>query len=167
MKSAPGPGETPRAAYVQRSKNAPRESMTRRAHDEMQPTCARTGRASSRVQGPRTAQNNREAKFQVLEGTKARHSASRAVSRCRWPGRERSCPTAVCYRQQRRPRGRGPKASSDDHRDNFGDNRPDQRNTHRNESQRVEHLRAPSSVVEHVTFNHGVPGSIPGGPTNK
>ena len=24
--------------------------------------------------------------------------------------------------------------------------------------------RAPSSVVEHVTFNHGVPGSIPGGP---
>src|SRR5262249_41509035 len=25
--------------------------------------------------------------------------------------------------------------------------------------------RAPSSVVEHVTFNHGVPGSIPGGPT--
>ena len=27
--------------------------------------------------------------------------------------------------------------------------------------------RAPSSVVEHVTFNHGVPGSIPGGPTNK
>ena len=29
----------------------------------------------------------------------------------------------------------------------------------------VWHLRAPSSVVEHVTFNHGVPGSIPGGPT--
>ena len=28
------------------------------------------------------------------------------------------------------------------------------------------HTRAPSSVVEHVTFNHGVPGSIPGGPTN-
>ena len=27
-------------------------------------------------------------------------------------------------------------------------------------------LRAPSSVVEHVTFNHGVPGSIPGGPTS-
>ena len=26
-------------------------------------------------------------------------------------------------------------------------------------------LGAPSSVVEHVTFNHGVPGSIPGGPT--
>jgi hypothetical protein len=26
--------------------------------------------------------------------------------------------------------------------------------------------RAPSSVVEHVTFNHGVPGSIPGGPTS-
>ena len=26
------------------------------------------------------------------------------------------------------------------------------------------HARAPSSVVEHVTFNHGVPGSIPGGP---
>src|SRR5262245_41272730 len=25
--------------------------------------------------------------------------------------------------------------------------------------------RAPSSVVEHVTFNHGVPGSIPGGPS--
>ena len=28
-----------------------------------------------------------------------------------------------------------------------------------------EQVRAPSSVVEHVTFNHGVPGSIPGGPT--
>jgi hypothetical protein len=27
-------------------------------------------------------------------------------------------------------------------------------------------LRAPSSVVEHVTFNHGVPSSILGGPTN-
>ena len=27
--------------------------------------------------------------------------------------------------------------------------------------------RAPSSVVEHVTFNHGVPGSIPGGPTSQ
>jgi hypothetical protein len=26
--------------------------------------------------------------------------------------------------------------------------------------------RAPSSVVEHLTFNQGVPGSIPGGPTN-
>ena len=26
-------------------------------------------------------------------------------------------------------------------------------------------LRAPSSVVEHLTFNQGVPGSIPGGPT--
>ena len=25
--------------------------------------------------------------------------------------------------------------------------------------------RAPSSVVEHLTFNQGVPGSIPGGPT--
>ena len=24
---------------------------------------------------------------------------------------------------------------------------------------------APSSVVEHLTFNQGVPGSIPGGPT--
>ena len=32
-------------------------------------------------------------------------------------------------------------------------------------SQRLETFRAPSSVVEHVTFNHGVPGSIPGGPT--
>ena len=27
-------------------------------------------------------------------------------------------------------------------------------------------LRAPSSVVEHLTFNQGVPGSIPGGPTS-
>jgi hypothetical protein len=26
-------------------------------------------------------------------------------------------------------------------------------------------IRAPSSVVEHVTFNHGVLGSIPRGPT--
>jgi hypothetical protein len=33
------------------------------------------------------------------------------------------------------------------------------------ESQRAEHVRAPSSVVEHVTFNHGVLGSIPRGPT--
>lgn len=29
----------------------------------------------------------------------------------------------------------------------------------------VERRRAPSSVVEHVTFNHGVLGSIPRGPT--
>ena len=29
---------------------------------------------------------------------------------------------------------------------------------------RLSSQRAPSSVVEHVTFNHGVPGSIPGGP---
>ena len=28
-------------------------------------------------------------------------------------------------------------------------------------------LGAPSSVVEHVTFNHGVVGSIPTGPTNE
>ena len=27
--------------------------------------------------------------------------------------------------------------------------------------------RAPSSVVEHLTFNQGVPGSIPGGPTSR
>ena len=27
------------------------------------------------------------------------------------------------------------------------------------------HLRAASSVVEHLTFNQGVPGSIPGRPT--
>src|ERR1051325_5928260 len=27
--------------------------------------------------------------------------------------------------------------------------------------------RAPSSVVEHLTFNQGVPGSIPGGPTKR
>ena len=31
----------------------------------------------------------------------------------------------------------------------------------------VSHQRAPSSVVEHVTFNHGVLGSIPRGPTNE
>jgi hypothetical protein len=32
-------------------------------------------------------------------------------------------------------------------------------------SPRYKELRAPSSVVEHLTFNQGVPGSIPGGPT--
>jgi hypothetical protein len=30
----------------------------------------------------------------------------------------------------------------------------------------VSEAGAPSSVVEHLTFNQGVPGSIPGGPTN-
>ena len=28
-------------------------------------------------------------------------------------------------------------------------------------------VSAPSSVVEHLTFNQGVPGSIPGGPTSR
>ena len=37
-------------------------------------------------------------------------------------------------------------------------------NTQNAKATAVERLRAPSSVVEHVTFNHGVPGSIPGGP---
>src|SRR5919106_400709 len=31
---------------------------------------------------------------------------------------------------------------------------------------RQRRVRAPSSVVEHLTFNQGVPGSIPGGPTS-
>lgn len=32
---------------------------------------------------------------------------------------------------------------------------------------RIDGSRAASSVVEHLTFNQGVPGSIPGRPTNK
>src|SRR5439155_22524694 len=39
------------------------------------------------------------------------------------------------------------------------------RTTESAEALRSTTLWAASSVVEHVTFNHGVPGSIPGGPT--
>ena len=50
-------------------------------------------------------------------------------------------------------------------RDNYGDDRRDWRSHRINDSHCLETFRAPSSVVEHVTFNHGVLGSIPRGPT--
>jgi hypothetical protein len=82
--------------------------------------------------------------------------------------------TEAVYRRyaivsERRTRGRGAEAEGGDGGQFLGQSGrlqtpPKNRDPHK--PQRHVILRAPSSVVEHVTFNHGVPGSIPGGPTN-